>query len=345
MKAFITAPFEAKNLERLGKIMEVHHEDWRATKQIFFDGEEFAKRLRAEACDVIITEADEIRRELLDAVDIKIIGTCRGAPVNVDLELATERGIPVFHTPARNAEAVADLTLCFMLMVMRHVHQAITWVKGERPVRPDANEFITMYEAMTGVELFGRTVGLIGLGAIGQRVAKRVAAFGSRVLAYDPQQSDEAFAACGAERAELDEVLKRCDILSLHVPDIPATKGMLGPREVALIKDGAYFINTARAASVDEEALYQALASGRIKGAAFDVFWNEPVSANDRFVRLPNVVATPHIGGATFDVITHQSAMIVDSIEAWLRGDRPRYLANPGVLKTANSRRPDTKHR
>lgn len=335
MKAFVTAPFEARQLERLRAIMPVIHEDWRETKHIFFDPLEFAERLRAEDCDVIVTEADEIRAALFDAVPIRMVGTCRGAPVNVDLDEAARRGIPVFHTPARNADAVADLALCFMLMLMRNVPAATAWVQGERAERPDANEFITMYESVTGIEFHQRVVGLVGFGAIAQRVARRVRAFGARVVAFDPFQEDRVFADEDAERAELAEVLERADIVSLHVPDVEETKGMLGAGEIARIRDGAYFINTARAASVDEDALFEALASGRLRGAAFDVMWDEPVKANDRFVQLPNVIVTPHIGGATHDVITHQSAMIVDSIEAWLAGRRPPFLANPAVLDDA----------
>lgn len=331
MKAFVTAPFAAAQLDRLRKIMPVHHEDWRESKNIFFDGAAFADRLRQEGCDVIITEADEIRKELLDLVDIKMIGTCRGTPVNVDIEVAASRGIPVFHTPARNAEAVADLTLCLMLMILRHVHSAIAWVKSDRPARPDANEFITMYDAMMGIELHGRKVGLIGFGAIGQGVARRVQAFGAEVIAYDPHVSASVFQASGVRGEELRAVLQESDILSLHVPDLPETKNLLGPDEIAHMKPGAYFVNTARAASVDADALYAALTSGHLTAAALDVVWDEPVRADDRFVVLPNVIATPHIGGASRDVITHQSEMIVDSIEAWLRGDRPAHLANPSV--------------
>lgn len=332
MKAFVTAPFAAAQLERLRRIMPVHHEDWRESKNIFFDGAVFAERLRQEGCNVIVTEADEVRKDLLDLIDIQMIGTCRGNPVNVDLDEAAMRGIPVFHTPARNAEAVADMTLCFMLMILRHVHPAIEWVKSERAPIPDAHEFITMYESMTGVELHGRTVGLIGFGAIGQRVARRVQAFGAHVVAHDPHVEDSVFQESDVRRESLMAVLQQSDVLSLHVPDVPETKNLLGPQEIAQMKPGAYFINTARAASVDPDALYEALLSGHLAAAALDVLWEEPVRADDRFVLLPNVIATPHIGGASRDVITHQSAMIVDSIEAWLRGDRPAYLANPDVL-------------
>ncbi|HLU49179.1 MAG TPA: NAD(P)-dependent oxidoreductase, partial [Planctomycetota bacterium] len=218
--------------------MPVHVEDWRVTKNLFFDGAQFAKRIREEGCDVVIVEADLVHRDVLDAVDLKIIGACRGEPVNVDIALATERGIPVFHTPARNADAVADLTLCFMLTLARHVYDAVSFVKNGENRFGDASDFLKMYEAMTGVELYGRTVGLIGFGAIGQRVARRVLAFGARVLAYDPFVPDEAFERIGAARGELDDVLRAADFLSLHVPDVPQTKGMLGERELGLLKEG-----------------------------------------------------------------------------------------------------------
>jgi autoinducer 2 (AI-2) kinase len=322
-------------MARLEKLMPVHVEDWRVTKKLFFDGAEFARRLREESCDVVIVEADLVHSEVLDGVDIRMVGACRGEPVNVDIELATKKGIPVFHTPARNADAVADLALCFMLTLARHVYDAVSFVKGGENRFSGAGDYLKMYEAMTGVELYGRTVGIVGFGAIGQRVARRVLAFGARAIAYDPFVPDAVFADAGATRGDLDTVLRDADFLTLHVPDVPQTKGMIGERELGLLKEGVYFVNTARAAAVQEEPLYTALASRRIKAAAFDVFWNEPVQPDDRFVKLPNVIATPHIGGATVDVVAHQGAMMCESIEAWLRGDRPPYIANPEVLERA----------
>ena len=189
-----------------------------------------------------------------------------------------------------------------------------------------------MYEAMTGIELLSRTVGIVGFGAIGQRVAKRAAAFGSRVIGYDPFVESSVFEELGAEKLELDAVLSEADFLTVHLPDIPETQGFIGAREIGLLKRGVYFINTGRAATVEEEPLYGACASGQIGAAAFDVFWKEPVQPDDRFVKLPNVIATPHIGGASHDVVRHQSAMLVECIEAWLSNRRPRFLANPDVL-------------
>lgn len=338
MKAFLTASFDEASLARLRRIMPVHVEDWRKTKNLFFDGVEFARRIREEGCDVVIVEADLVHRDVIENTSLAMIGACRGDPLNVDVALATERGIPVFYTPARNADAVADLTLCFMLALARHVVEAVGFVRGKDTRWSGPGDYLAMYEAMHGIELLGRTVGLVGFGAIGQRVARRVLAFGSQVVAFDPFVPDEVFASLGVRRGSLDEVVAAADVLSVHVPDVPETRGMLGPAQIARMKEGAYFVNTARAAAVDEESLYRALASGRIRGAALDVMWHEPVQPDDRFVKLGNVLVTPHIGGATFDVIAHQGEMICDAIEAWLRGDRPPHMANPGVARGRGAR-------
>ncbi len=332
MKAFITASIDETNLARLRQHMDVHVEDWKKTKNIFFDGDAFASRIREEGCDVLIVEADFVQKEVLEGCGLTMVGACRGDPVNVDVELATKLGIPVFYTPARNAEAVADLTLCFMLMIARNVFNAVSFVKGKREQFDNAGDYLKMYESMTGVELFGRTVGVVGFGAIGQRVAQRVQPFGSRILAYDPFVPDSVYEDLGVEKADLDTVLSEADFLTFHVPDIPETKDMIGAREIALFKEGVYLVNTGRAATIVEEPLYEACASGRIKAAAFDVFWKEPVKPDDRFVVLPNVIATPHIGGASHDVVTHQSSIICECVEAWLEKRRPRFLANPSVF-------------
>lgn len=332
MKAFITASIDAKNLARLQKLMDVHVEDWKQTKNIFFEGDAFAKRIQEEGCDVLIVEADLVQKEVLEGCGLQMVGACRGDPVNVDVALATKLGIPVFYTPARNAEAVADLTLCFMLMVARNVYPAVSFVKGKREQFDNAGDYLQMYESMTGVELYGRTVGIVGFGAIGQRVAQRVRPFGSRIAAYDPFVPDSVYGELGVEKVDLDTVMSEADFLTIHAPDIPETKGMIGAREIGLLKDGVYFVNTGRAATVEEEPLYEACASGKIKAAAFDVFWKEPVQPDDRFVVLPNVIATPHIGGASHDVVTHQSSIMCDCIEAWLEKRKPRFLANPDVF-------------
>jgi autoinducer 2 (AI-2) kinase len=250
--------------------------------------------------------------------------------VNVDLELATKKGIPVFHTPGRNADAVADLTLAFMLMLVRHLPAVwSTYHDGEATRVTQASDYLKMYTRFTGVELGGLTVGLVGLGAVGREVAARLAAFKTRILAYDPYARDLP---AGVTLCDLDTLLRDADIVSLHAPVTPETQGLLSAARLALMKPSALFVNTARAALTDENALYEMLRSGRLAGAALDVLAEEPLQPGNRFLALANVVVTPHLGGATTDVTRHQSDIIVDAMERWLRGERPRWIANPAVL-------------
>jgi phosphoglycerate dehydrogenase-like enzyme len=194
-------------------------------------------------------------------------------------------------------------------------------------------DYLAVYGRYGGFELGGVTVGVVGFGAIGRRVVQRLRAFGSRVLVYDPFVAADAVRAAGAEPSGLDDLVGAADILTLHCPDTPENYGLISAARIASMKRGAYFLNLARAAIVDDEALYTALRDGHLAGAAMDVFADEPVRPENRYVQLPNVLVTPHLGGATRDVIQHQTDIVVDGIEAWLRGERPQYIANPDALK------------
>ncbi|HEV7735122.1 MAG TPA: NAD(P)-dependent oxidoreductase [Candidatus Binatia bacterium] len=329
MRALITASFDPAAKARLERHMEVVHEDWKERHSIWFDGAAFAKHIADVGADVLVIEADLVHAEVLDAVPIKMIGCCRGEPVNVDLELATRLGIPVFHTPGRNADAVADLTLAFMLMLARHLPAIEATYRGEASKIEQASDYLKMYTRFTGVELGSRTVGLVGLGAVGREVAARVAPFKARVLAYDPYVKTPP---PGVTMSALEPLLRESDFVSLHAPVTPETQGLLSAERLALLKPTAFVINTARAALTDENALYELLRAGTIAGAALDVLAEEPLQPGNRFLALSNVVVTPHIGGATLDVTRHQSDIIVDAIEAHLRGERPHWIANPAVL-------------
>ena len=330
MRAFITASFHPAARARLERHMEVAHEDWRVRQAIYFDGSTFAERIRQLGADVLIVEADLVHAEVLESCPLRMIGCCRGDPVNIDLELATRKGIPVFHTPGRNADAVADLTLAFMLMLARHLPQVAETFQGGGPAFERTGDFLEMYNRFTGVELGGQTVGLVALGAVGREVAARLRAFKARVLAYDPyvRQPPE-----GVELTDLEELLRASDFVSLHAPVTAETQNLVSRERLALMKPSAYFINTARAALTDEDALYEMLVAGRLAGAALDVLHNEPLQGDNRFLSLPNVIVTPHLGGATHDVVRHQSDIVVDAIESYLRGERPRWMANPEVLE------------
>jgi D-3-phosphoglycerate dehydrogenase len=326
----ITASFDAPAKARLARHMTIVHEDWKVRQSIYFDGAEFARRIRDVGADVLIVEADLVHAEVLDSCPLTMIGCCRGDPVNIDLELATRKGIPVFHTPGRNADAVADLTLAFMLVLTRHLHTIGDTYRGDAAKVENAADYLKLYTRFTGFELGGLTVGLVGLGAVGREVAARLLPFKARVLAYDPYVRE---APAGITLTGLEELLKASDIVSLHAPVTPETQNLLSAERLALLKPTAFVVNTARAALTDEDALFEMLRTGRLAGAAVDVLSDEPLQPGHRVLALPNVFATPHIGGATVDVVRHQSDIIADAIEAWLRGDRPRHIANPAVLE------------
>ena len=329
MRALITASFDPAARERLARSMEVVHEDWKVRNHIHFDGAVFAKHIIEVGADVLIIEADLVHAEVLEACPLTMIGCCRGEPINVDLGLATEKGVPVFHTPGRNADAVADLTLAFMLALARRLPAIDATYRGGRAGRVEqASDFLELYKRFTGVELNGLTVGLVGLGAVGREVAARLLAFKARVLAYDPYVTAPP---AGVTMVELDRLLTESDIVSLHAPVTPDTMGLLSRERLARMKPTAFFVNTARAALTDEDALYEMLESGRLAGAGLDVLAQEPLQPDNRFLALDTVIVTPHIAGATVDVTRHHSDIIVDAIECHLRGERPRFVANPAV--------------
>jgi D-3-phosphoglycerate dehydrogenase len=329
MRALITASFDDGARARLARLMDVVHEDWKVKGSIYFDGAQFAARINEVGADVLVVEADLVHADVLERCAITMIGCCRGDPINVDLELATRKGIPVFHAPGRNADAVADLTLAFLLALARHLPAVQDTYRGGASRVQNAGDFLKLYTRFTGVELGGRTVGLVALGAVGREVAARLLPFKARVLAYDPYVTAPP---PGVTMCGLEELLREADFVSLHAPVTPETAGLLSRERLALMKPTAYFVNTARAALTDEDALHDMLRDGRLAGAALDVLTEEPLQPGNRFLALPNVLVTPHIGGATVDVTRHHSEIVVEAIERWLRGERPRWIANPAVL-------------
>lgn len=333
MKALVTASFHPDGLVRLRRHMEVVYEDWRASKRIYFDGRQFAEYLRKLGADVLVVEADLVHDEVLDNTRLAIIGCCRGDPINVGIEKATNLGIPVLYTPARNADAVADLTVGYMLALARHIYPVNSLLKTGQMRFESTKEYLKVYETYGGFELGGVTVGIVGFGAIGRAVARRLHGFGSRIVVFDPYVDQATCAAHRVEATGLQELLGQSEILTVHCPDTSETTGLIGAPEIRMLKPGALVLNLARAAVVDEDALYEALCDSHVAGAALDVFRDEPVQPDNRFVILPNVLVSPHLGGATRDVVRHQTEMIVDGIEALLRGERPRHIANPDVLR------------
>ncbi|HOO26631.1 MAG TPA: NAD(P)-dependent oxidoreductase, partial [Clostridiales bacterium] len=265
--------------------------------------------------------------------NLRMIGVCRGNPTNVDIEACTSAGIPLVYTPGRNSDAVADLTLAFMLCAARMVMQSAAFLKEDGQAG-DMGRMGAAYFRYQGLELWRQKIGLVGAGAIGKKVAQRLRGFGADVLVFDPYISQDDAALLGVKKVELDDLLAQSAIVSLHAPVTDQTKGMIGANEFAKMKDGAYFINTARAALVDYDALLEALKSGKLAGAALDVFPEEPPASDDPLVNMENVIATPHIAGNTKQVSIHQGLIMAENIEMLLRGEMGPDVINRKELKS-----------
>jgi D-3-phosphoglycerate dehydrogenase len=334
-RALVTAPFDETELHRLQGRVEVNHEDWHETGKLYMNGDELAGRVK-EGYEILIVEADEVDRTVIEENTgiLKLIASCRSNPVNVEIETATEHGICVLNAPHRNADAVADLTVGLILSQVRKIAEVNVFLHQSPEFEiEDENDMADFFERFTGFELGGKTVGIVGFGAIGSRVAHRLHdGFEMKVLAYDPYvvEGDPRLGEVEGQIVSLEDLLRRSDIVTLHAAPTPENEGMIGEKEFAMMKPTAHFINTSRAYLVDEDALYRAL-SGTIAGAGLDVFEDEPVGGDNRFLEFDNVTVTPHIGGATHDVVRHQSRAVVDGIFQWMDGTRPFNLMNPEV--------------
>jgi D-3-phosphoglycerate dehydrogenase len=266
---------------------------------------------------VIIRANGSVTARLMDAAPkLKVIGR-HGVGIDViDLEAAKERGIIVCNTPVANVESVAEQAVGLMLAVSKHIARA------DKAIREGC--WHVRYECI-GQELYGRTLGLIGLGRIGGRVAEICHfAFHMPVVYYDIVSYPQAEERLDARRLTMDAVLARADYVSLHVPLLPATRGLIGREQLGLMKKGAIFINTARGPIVDEAALVEALATGHLAGAGLDVYCVEPIAADNPLLRLENVVLTPHMSAHTDDALRAMSLVAEDVLRV-LEGQGPVY--------------------
>lgn len=333
MKVLVLAPFDPAELERLRAVAEVTYESWIEQRRML-GPDDLAARLAAGGFDAAVVEAEFVTRDVITAVPgLRVVASARGKPVNVDLDAATEHGVVVLQTPGRNAESVADLCLAMILDRVRHVSAAAEAVRrGEWSFGLDA-EALVPYIRFRGSELGGRTLGLLGFGAVARAVARRARAFSMAVVAHDPYRDDADFAAHGVQRmAALDDLLRASEILSIHLEQTPETVGLLSAARLRLLPRGAILVNTARARVLDQDALVEMLRDGHLAAVALDVFSPEPVPPAHPILQQPNALVLPHIGGATVDAVRHHSVMIREDLERLARGERPLRCANPAVL-------------
>jgi len=270
---------------------------------------------------------------LTDTIDAEVLDAARGCKIfanyavgynNIDVAAATERGIAVTNTPGVLTDATADLTWALLFAAARRV------VEGDGFTR--AGRFQGWSPMLLlGADISGRTLGIVGAGRIGTAVALRARGFRMRVLYFDRNQNEALEQAVGAEKVELDDLLRQADFVSIHVDLNPTTHHLIGRRELGLMKPTAYLLNASRGPVVDEAALVEALREGKIAGAGLDVYENEPALAPG-LAELPNVVLLPHLGSATHGTRTRMATLAATNIVAMLRGERPPNIVNPEVL-------------
>lgn len=262
---------------------------------------------------------------LVGATRLKIISTISVGVDQFDIDYLTRRGIQLAHTPDVLTETAADTIFALVMASARRVVELAEFVKGGKWTSSIA-------EALYGVNVHAKTIGLVGMGRIGSAVARRAhLGFGMNVLYYNRSRVPEAEAAYGATAVALDTLLAQADFVCLVLPLTPSTELLIGRREFALMRPDAIFINGARGRIVDEAALIDALRKGRIRAAGLDVFEREPLSADSPLLKMANVVALPHIGSATHETRLAMATLAVENLRAGLRGERPRYLVNEAV--------------
>ena len=262
--------------------------------------------------DVIVTQFCTVTRELVDACPkLKAIGVLRGGIENVCSEYAREKGIEVFNAPGRNAEAVSDFTVGMIICEARNIARGHHGILTGRWIRDYSNSGMIP-------DLPGRTVGLIGCGAIGMKVAKKLSGFDMTLLGYDPFASAERCKEAGIEPVELDELMARADFVSLHARLTAENRHLIDARRLSLMKPTAYLINTSRAGLIDEAALVEALRAKKIAGAALDVYEHEPPQPDDPLLALDNVTLTPHMAGGSNDAFFNTPILLRKRMEAWI---------------------------
>ncbi len=319
-KALVTAAVRGPGLDLLSELADVTLDSWldQPTLRIY-NADQLAGRVADLGASIVVVESDQCAGPLFD-LPLVAVCSCRGDPTNVDVAEATAAGIPVLRAPGRNADGVAELAVGLLFAATRRIVAADADVRQGQIYRDGT----IPYQRFRAWQMAGKTAGLVGLGSVGRALRWRLAGLGMEVIAYDPF-ADEA-------TVSLDELLHRSDVVSLHAPVTPETKGMIGSKEFDAMRDGVVFLNTARAALHDTDALVAALSSGRVAAAGLDHFEGEHLDRDHPLTGFGSVVLAPHIGGATYDTEANHTRMIAEDLCRLMAGARPLHCVNPEVL-------------
>lgn len=330
MEILLTAEFDKNILKELKDLFEITYAGW-FTEERVLEEKELIDLIKDK--EIFITSYDNVTGSVIEAGNkLKLIACTRANPVNIDVKAANERGIKVIYTPGRNADTTAEFTIAMMLSIARKIPMMYQDLKNGKFLSDKKVENKTLgglrqditwalggdspYILYKGAELYGKSLGIIGYGNIGRKVGNIAKAFGMNLLIYDPYAKVPEVQGENERFCSFDYVIKNSDFITCHCSVTEATRNLINKEAFNLMKENAYFINTSRGAIVDEGALIEALRSKRIAGAAVDVFESEPLDKNHPFIKeLDNIVVTAHIAGATWDVISNHSKMIVSDIK------------------------------
>lgn len=323
MKAFSTVNLDPKYKNKIESLVsELKIEDWVENKKLY-NSDELIEKIKQENIKIFICEVEVMQADFFEKVKgLELICCIRGNPVNIDVEAAAAKAnVIVTACPGRNATAVTELTIGLMIALARKILVAHNIVQnGEW-------KGLEGIEEAKGIELEGKNVGIVGLGAIGYKVAKILNTMGMNILIYDPYVKSERVEDVNGKIVDLQTLMKESDFVTIHAIYNNETKGLINEELISLMKPTAFFINIARSRITDEKALVQALIEKKIAGAAIDVYNKEPTGRKGSpFKGLENVITTPHIGGQTDEVITHYSRMVYESINDYIAGRIPKYV-------------------
>jgi D-3-phosphoglycerate dehydrogenase len=313
MKILVTDPLAPQGLEVFQRAP-----DFQVDVRIGLKPEELRK-IVADYDGWVIRSGTRITRELIEAATrLKVIGRAGVGFENIDVDAASKRGIVVMNTPGGNNVTTGEHTLSLMMALARHIPQAVASLKGGKW---DRNSFV-------GVELCNKTLGVIGLGNVGRIVAERAAGLKMKVIGYDPFISAENIARMGVEPVGLDELFRKSDFITVHVPLTPETQGLINRDAFAKMKTGVRILNCARGGIVDEKDLADAIRSGKVAGAALDVYVDEPPPADHPLIQMDQVITTPHLGASTDEAQLNVAIAVAEQMVDFLTSNVVRYAVN-----------------